>query len=118
MKIKPCMPKGAELIDELVKLEEEYGEMIEEIIAGDHEKTCREALDVMQVIANISCFNNIDGTKMKEYKYAQKMLELSIEHIGRSNNKYKNELLCRLIDEHYEKMERRKKEWGSGNIEG
>ena len=118
MHLRPCMPPGADLIDELVKLEEEHEELIDAIIEGDYEEMCKEALDVMQVVSNISCFNNIDGMKMKEYKHAQKLFELALDKIDRSNRMYRNELVWRLINDHYKKMEQRKKEWESDKIEG
>ena len=118
MHLRPCMPPDVELIDELVKLEEEHEELIDAIIEGDYEEVCKEALDVMQVVSNISCFNNIDGMRMKEYKHAQKIFELALEKIDRSNRMYRNELVWRLIDEHYQKMEQRKKQWESDKVEG
>ena len=114
MKIKPCMPEWVDLIDELVKLEEEHSEMIDAIIEGDYEEVCREAIDVMQVNANIATFCRGGAASTREYNHAVKMLELALSKIGRSNKKYKRELLERFIDEHYQKMERRKKEWAGG----
>ena len=105
--------KRVELIDELVKLEEEHEELIDAIISGNYEEMCKEALDVMQVISNIGNFKNIDAMRMREYKHAQKIFELALDKIDRSNRMYRNELVWRLIDEHYQKMEQRKKEWES-----
>lgn len=86
--IEPCMPEGQTIEQQLQKIDDEFQELS---TATDYHNLAEESLDVSRT--GFGMFN------------------LSVEKIAEDSDLDKQYIKRKLIQEHYEKLEERRKEW-------
>ena len=90
--IESCMPKETTINEQLIKMMDEFDEVA---VASDYHNLAEESLDVARTSFG--------------------MFELATKEIAKETDLDKRYIKRQLIEEHYKKLEERRKEWNENN---
>lgn len=147
IRLEPCYPEGTTKNEQLQAVESEYQEVLQAIENESWREVAKELLDLAQTLEGLADvlgyeletyeyngnYTDIEGLEYAGYilenlytskasigYFRNKTLDYFITLVSkhdRNNPNYGDELIEQLLDQHYTKLEKRKKEWDGEHLE-